>query len=72
MGPILRTVAEGIETIIWLATAPRTDVGTGRLYLDRRSRPFDRVPWTRLDAAARRDLWDAVVRRTGGPDPWPA
>ena len=33
----------------------------GRLFLDRRARPFDRVPSTRLTAADRRRLWDLVV-----------
>jgi NAD(P)-dependent dehydrogenase (short-subunit alcohol dehydrogenase family) len=69
MGPMLRTPEEGAETIRWLATAPRAEVDSGRLYLDRRPRPFDRVPWTQLGAAERRALWDEVVRRTGGSDP---
>jgi NAD(P)-dependent dehydrogenase (short-subunit alcohol dehydrogenase family) len=71
MGPILRTPEEGADTITWLATAPREQIGSGRLFLDRRSRPFDRVPWTRLSAGERRDLWAEVVRRTGGADPAP-
>ena len=71
MGPILRTPAEGIDTIVWLATAPRTAIVSGRLYLDRRPRPFDRATWTRLDAAARRRLWEAVVGRSGLVDPAP-
>ena len=71
MGPILRTPAEGIDTIVWLATAARDDIASGRLYLDRRPRSFDRAPWTRLDAAERRTLWDGVVRRTGDADPIP-
>jgi NAD(P)-dependent dehydrogenase (short-subunit alcohol dehydrogenase family) len=69
MGPILRTPGEGIDTITWLATAPREALEPGRVYLDRRPRPFDRAPWTRLDAEARRALWAAVVDRTGGDDP---
>lgn len=72
MGPILRTPEDGIDTIIWLATAPRADIGNGLLYLDRRPRPFDRVPATRLRGVERRRLWEAVVRRSGGVDPAPA
>ncbi|HYL40626.1 MAG TPA: SDR family NAD(P)-dependent oxidoreductase [Candidatus Binatus sp.] len=72
MGPILRTPEEGIDTITWLATAPRDDLQPGALYLDRRPRPFDRVPWTRVTATERRRLWDEVVRRVGIPDPAPA
>jgi NAD(P)-dependent dehydrogenase (short-subunit alcohol dehydrogenase family) len=71
MGPLLRTPEEGIDTIIWLATAPRSAIEPGRLYLDRRPRPFDRVPWTRLSSGRRRALWAEVVRRTGGVDPAP-
>jgi NAD(P)-dependent dehydrogenase (short-subunit alcohol dehydrogenase family) len=59
---LLRTPSEGVDTIAWLATAPSEGRPDGRLYLDRRSRPFDRVPATRLIAAERRHLWDAVVQ----------
>ena len=69
MGPVLRTPEEGIDTVVWLATAPRSELGNGRLYLDRRPRAFDRAPMTRLTAAERRQLWDTVVRRAGGVDP---
>lgn len=71
MGPILRTPEEGIDTVTWLATAPRAELQPGALYLDRRPRPFDRVPWTRVTAERRRALWAEVVRRTGGTDPAP-
>ena len=71
MGPLLRTPEEGIDTIIWLATAPRSGLEPGGLYLDRRPRPFDRVPWTRLDPERRRALWAELVRRSGDEDPAP-
>ncbi len=38
---------------------------SGRLFLDRRVRPFDRIPSTRLSAAERAELWDRVVALTG-------
>jgi dehydrogenase/reductase SDR family protein 12 len=69
VGDALRTPAEGIDTLLWLAAAPEARAATGRLFLDRRVRPFDRVPVTRLTADDRRDLWDAVVALTGEPDP---
>jgi dehydrogenase/reductase SDR family protein 12 len=72
MGPLLRTPAEGIDTTVWLATAPREVIGSGSLFLDRRSRPFDRAPMTRLSATERRHLWEVVVRRAGIADPAPA
>jgi NAD(P)-dependent dehydrogenase (short-subunit alcohol dehydrogenase family) len=71
MRPLLRTAAEGIDTITWLATLPDPTLTSGRLYLDRRPRPFDRVPSTRLTAADRRRLWDEVVRMSGEQDPAP-
>lgn len=67
MRPILRTPAEGAGTIVWLATHPGAE--GGKLYLDRRPRPFDRLPTTRLTAADRRRLWNAVLELSGSPDP---
>jgi dehydrogenase/reductase SDR family protein 12 len=61
VGGNLRSVDEGIDTLLWLAAAPAEDVVSGRLYLDRRIRPFDRIPPTRLSAAERRELWDRVT-----------
>jgi NAD(P)-dependent dehydrogenase (short-subunit alcohol dehydrogenase family) len=71
MRPILRTPAEGVDTLGWLATAPDAGRAGGELFLDRRARPFDRVPRTRLTGADRRRLWDEVVARSGRPDPAP-
>jgi dehydrogenase/reductase SDR family member 12 len=68
MRPLLRSPAEGIDTIAWLATHPEPATTNGRLYLDRRPRPFDRVPATRLSAMERRRLWEAIVELAGGAD----
>jgi dehydrogenase/reductase SDR family protein 12 len=68
MTPILRTPAEGADTIVWLATAASPPVASGRLYLDRRARPFDRIPSTRLTANERRRLWRAVNRLAQAAD----
>jgi NAD(P)-dependent dehydrogenase (short-subunit alcohol dehydrogenase family) len=65
MGPFLRSPAEGADTISWLATLAPGERARGRLYLDRRARPFDRVPATRLSAAQRQHLWEEVVRLVG-------
>lgn len=67
MRSLLRTPREGADTIAWLATDPGEDRPRGRLYLDRRPRPFDRLPATRVDAAERRRLWDEVVRLVDAP-----
>ena len=65
LGPYARTVEEGVDTAVWLAASADAGRQTGRLFLDRRPRPFDRVPWTRVSAADRRALWDRVVELTG-------
>ena len=54
MAPILRTPAEGADTAVWLAASGQAAGLTGYLFLDRRARPFDRIPSTRLslDAAS--------------------
>jgi NAD(P)-dependent dehydrogenase (short-subunit alcohol dehydrogenase family) len=72
MGPLLRTPSEGADTIVWLAAEADPGASNGRLFLDRGPRPFDRVPATRVSAADRRALWDAIVRLTGAADPAPA
>jgi NAD(P)-dependent dehydrogenase (short-subunit alcohol dehydrogenase family) len=69
VGPQLRSAAEGVDTMLWLAAAPEARKVSGRLFLDRRVRPFDRVPSTRLSAADRVLLWDEVRALTGEPDP---
>lgn len=71
MGPLLRTPRDGVDTIVWLATAPADAIAAGRLYLDRRPRPFDRLPGTRVSLADRIRLWDVVVALTGVRDPAP-
>ncbi len=65
MKPLLRTPEQGADTIGWLATTPTLAAPGGRLYLDRRPRPFDRAPQTRLSADDRADLWDIVGAMTG-------
>ena len=71
MGPLLRTPAEGVDTIAWMAASPDPAARSGSLFLDRRPRPFDRMPRTRLTTGDRRRLWDRVVGLTGGIDPAP-
>jgi dehydrogenase/reductase SDR family member 12 len=73
MGPILRTPAEGADTTVWLATDRdrSNEAVSGRLFLDRRPRPFDRLPTTRVSALDRRRLWDIVVDLAGIADPAP-
>ena len=71
MGPLLRSPEDGADTMVWLARDPRATELAGRLVLDRRARPFDRIPMTRVSPADRRRLWDAVVEMAGIDDPVP-
>jgi dehydrogenase/reductase SDR family protein 12 len=57
LAPILRTPAEGADTITWLAAAEEAEAAGGKLWMDRRVRPAHRVPWTRETAAERERLW---------------
>jgi dehydrogenase/reductase SDR family protein 12 len=72
VGGLLRTAREGIDTAVWLAASPAGRRQTGRLFLDRRARPFDRVPATRLGAEDRQELWRRVVALTDEADPTPS
>ncbi len=65
MGPLLRSVEQGVDTTIWLAADQAAAQEKGGLFLDRRRRPFDRVPATRVSPADRLDLWDAIVQLAG-------
>ena len=57
--------------MVWLAADPGATDLAGRLVLDRRARPFDRIPSTRVTPTDRRRLWDAVVDLAGIADPRP-
>jgi dehydrogenase/reductase SDR family member 12 len=69
IGGQLRTPAQGADTMLWLAAAKEARASSGRLFLDRRPRPFDRIPATRLSATDRANLWDHVLALTGEQDP---
>ena len=69
MRPLLRTPMEGADTIVWLATHSDPASTTGRLFLDRQPRPFDRIPATRLSREDRRRLWDLVADLSRASDP---
>ncbi|MDF2732094.1 MAG: dehydrogenase, short-chain alcohol dehydrogenase like [Desertimonas sp.] len=68
MRPLLRTPAEGADTIAWLAAEDgRPLAGTGGFWHDRRRRPIHRLGRTRhSDTAERREaLWAWCVERSG-------
>jgi dehydrogenase/reductase SDR family member 12 len=58
---LLRTPDEGADTIIWLAAAPQAGTSTGRLWHDRRARPFDYLGRTATTATEREVFWRAVA-----------
>jgi NAD(P)-dependent dehydrogenase (short-subunit alcohol dehydrogenase family) len=68
MGPLLRTPADGADTLVWLAVddgAPLAE--SGRFWLDRRPRPLHRLASTRRsDTPEERErLWRWAVEKSG-------
>jgi NAD(P)-dependent dehydrogenase (short-subunit alcohol dehydrogenase family) len=61
---ILRTPAEGADTIVWLAAAREVEGVTGRFWFDRRARPRHILPLTRNSAKDYRKLWTECVKLT--------
>ncbi|MEN8158994.1 MAG: SDR family NAD(P)-dependent oxidoreductase [Myxococcota bacterium] len=57
MQPLLRTPAEGADTVVWLAAAPKDRLETGRFYFDRTPRSTHYLPTTRESQQARQTLW---------------
>lgn len=57
--PILRTAAQGADTIAWLAVAPDLKAPNGSFWCDRRPRPIHRLGHTRRSdtASQRQALW---------------
>jgi NAD(P)-dependent dehydrogenase (short-subunit alcohol dehydrogenase family) len=58
--PILRSPAEGADTIVWLAAAPEPGVTTGRFWHDRAPRPTHRLRSTVEAPGARERLVAAL------------
>ncbi len=58
-GPLLRTPEQGADTIVWLASADRRQLGSGRFWHDRRPRAIYRRPGPSPDPpGAGQALWD--------------
>ena len=66
VGPLLRTPAEGADTIVWLAAGPDAADQSGLFFLDRRARPKHRLRRTRRPDEARESarLWRLCTERT--------
>jgi NAD(P)-dependent dehydrogenase (short-subunit alcohol dehydrogenase family) len=65
MKPFLRTVAQGADTIVWLATAPEPALSTGRFWFDREVVPTHWSRSTREQPGEREVLWETLSRLTG-------
>jgi hypothetical protein len=64
---ILRTPAQGADTIVWLAAADEPARSSGQFWLDRRVRETHRGDVTRETEAERQALWDMCRRLVGLP-----
>jgi NAD(P)-dependent dehydrogenase (short-subunit alcohol dehydrogenase family) len=54
---ILRTPAEGADTVVWLAASPRARAFNGRFFFDREPRRTHWLPGTRASRVERQALW---------------
>jgi NAD(P)-dependent dehydrogenase (short-subunit alcohol dehydrogenase family) len=64
MRAVLRTPAEGADTVIWLAAADRARERRGAFYFDRVVRRTHFLPWTRETEEDRAALWALCERLT--------
>lgn len=64
---VLRTPAEGADTVVWLAACPRAREWTGRFFFDREARRTHLLPFTRESEADRRALWALCDHLTADP-----
>jgi dehydrogenase/reductase SDR family member 12 len=66
MRPLLRTPAQGADTIVWLAAADEPARVTGRFWCDRHVRATHRLARTRETATDRERLWHALDALAAG------
>lgn len=59
---VLRTPAEGADTVVWLAASPRARSLAGRFVFDREPRRTHLLPFTKESADDRRALWELCER----------
>jgi NAD(P)-dependent dehydrogenase (short-subunit alcohol dehydrogenase family) len=67
MRNILRTPAEGADTVVWLAACSRARQWTGRFFFDREERRTHLLPFTRESQEERRALWKLCEKLSAGP-----
>lgn len=64
MGPLLRSPAEGADSIVWAALSDEIEPG-GQLWHDRTPRNQHKLPWTRTAPGDPDRLWTRVSRDAG-------
>jgi NAD(P)-dependent dehydrogenase (short-subunit alcohol dehydrogenase family) len=69
MKPLLRTPAQGADTIVWLATAEEPGHTSGQFWFDRSVAPIHLTESTRETAEDRVQLWQRLVDITGSDVP---
>ncbi len=69
MSPVLRTPAQGADTISWLCWAVEPLERPGLFWHDREPRPIHRLPWTRESESDRQRLWNQCAELCGLSDP---
>jgi dehydrogenase/reductase SDR family member 12 len=62
---ILRSPAQGADTVVWLAVCRPAPTPSGAFWFDRKARGTHYLPWTREDQAARDRLWEECQRFAG-------
>jgi NAD(P)-dependent dehydrogenase (short-subunit alcohol dehydrogenase family) len=64
---ILRTPAEGADTVVWLAACPGVRESSGRFFFDRKERRTHLLPITRESESDRRALWQLCEQLCAEP-----
>lgn len=64
--PLLRTPAQGADTIVWLCTSDEAGRSTGQFWHDRRPRPTHRFHRTKEAKHERVALWEELARLSEG------
>jgi NAD(P)-dependent dehydrogenase (short-subunit alcohol dehydrogenase family) len=65
---ILRTPAEGADTVVWLAACARLSGTSGLFWFDREPAPTHKLASTREQAGEPEALWDEVMAAIAQPD----
>lgn len=71
MRGLLRTPAQGADTIAWLCGTPSVEGRSGRFWLDRRPRRTELFPGTHHDESDREALWELCAKLTNTPCQFP-